>query len=71
MSEASTTGSPLTVVLVHGAFDGSSWAGVIERLVARGYQVVGTGEPAARDLDRFGVCQGRVTTMAAGMGRPT
>jgi pimeloyl-ACP methyl ester carboxylesterase len=36
----------LTVVLVHGAFaDGSSWAGVIERLQARGIQVMAVANP--------------------------
>ena len=41
-----TTSSPLTVVLVHGAFaDGSSWAGVIERLRAKGVQVVAAANP--------------------------
>src|SRR5262245_9073966 len=45
MSQQSTT-SPLTVVLVHGAFaDSSSWAGVIERLQARGVQVVAAANP--------------------------
>ena len=40
MSEVTTT-SPLTVVLVHGAFaDSSSWSGVIERLQANGVQVM-------------------------------
>jgi pimeloyl-ACP methyl ester carboxylesterase len=37
---------PLTVVLVHGAFaDGSSWAGVIGRLHARGVQVTAVANP--------------------------
>ena len=42
-----TTGTaPLTVVLVHGAFaDSSSWAGVIERLHAKGVQVVAVANP--------------------------
>jgi len=45
MSQQSTT-SPLTVVLVHGAFaDSSSWAGVIERLQAKGVQVVAAANP--------------------------
>jgi len=40
MSEG-TTPAPLTVVLVHGAFaDSSSWNPVIERLQAKGVQVV-------------------------------
>jgi pimeloyl-ACP methyl ester carboxylesterase len=38
--------SPLTVVLVHGAFaDGSSWNGVIERLQAKGVQVTAPPNP--------------------------
>ena len=45
MSETTTT-SPLTVVLVHGAFaDSSSWAGVIERLQAKGVPVVAAANP--------------------------
>ncbi len=45
MSETTTT-SPLTVVFVHGAFaDSSSWAGVIERLHAKGVQVVAAANP--------------------------
>jgi pimeloyl-ACP methyl ester carboxylesterase len=45
MSETKTT-SPLTVVLVHGAFaDSSSWAGVIERLHAKGVQVIAAANP--------------------------
>jgi pimeloyl-ACP methyl ester carboxylesterase len=41
-----TTASPLTVVLVHGAFaDSSSWAGVIERLQATGVPVVAAANP--------------------------
>jgi pimeloyl-ACP methyl ester carboxylesterase len=45
MSETTTT-SPLTVVLVHGAFaDSSSWAGVIERLHAKGVPVVAAANP--------------------------
>jgi pimeloyl-ACP methyl ester carboxylesterase len=44
MSE--TTTSPPTVVLVHGAFaDSSSWAGVIERLHAKGVPVVAAANP--------------------------
>ena len=46
MSETTTGTSPLTVVLVHGAFaDSSSWAGVIERLHASGVQVVAAANP--------------------------
>ena len=38
--------SPLTVVLVHGAFaDSSSWAGVIERLQAKGIKVIAAANP--------------------------
>jgi pimeloyl-ACP methyl ester carboxylesterase len=45
MSETTTTSAP-TVVLVHGAFaDSSSWAGVIERLQAKGVQVVAAANP--------------------------
>ena len=45
MSQTTTT-SPLTVVLVHGAFaDSSSWAGVIERLQANGVQVIAAANP--------------------------
>jgi pimeloyl-ACP methyl ester carboxylesterase len=45
MSEPTTT-TPLTVVLVHGAFaDSSSWAGVIERLKASGVQVTAAANP--------------------------
>jgi pimeloyl-ACP methyl ester carboxylesterase len=41
-----TTPSPLTVVLVHGAFaDSSSWNGVIERLQAKGVQVIAAANP--------------------------
>src|SRR4051812_2573546 len=40
------TNSPLTVVLVHGAFaDSSSWAGVIERLQAKGTKVIAAANP--------------------------
>jgi len=45
MSHGLSSG-PLTVVLVHGAFaDGSSWAGVIERLQAKGVQVAAVANP--------------------------
>jgi pimeloyl-ACP methyl ester carboxylesterase len=41
-----TTASPLTIVLVHGAFaDASSWTGMIERLQARGVQVMAPANP--------------------------
>jgi len=42
----STPSSSLTVVLVHGAFaDSSSWAGVIERLHAKGTNVIAAANP--------------------------
>jgi pimeloyl-ACP methyl ester carboxylesterase len=45
MSQGTTT-SPLTVVLVHGAFaDSSSWTGVIERLQTKGVQVTAAANP--------------------------
>jgi pimeloyl-ACP methyl ester carboxylesterase len=45
MSQDTAT-SPLTVVLVHGAFaDSSSWAGVIERLQANGVPVIAAANP--------------------------
>jgi pimeloyl-ACP methyl ester carboxylesterase len=41
-----TAASPLTVVLVHGAFaDSSSWAGVIERLHTKGVPVIAAANP--------------------------
>jgi pimeloyl-ACP methyl ester carboxylesterase len=44
MSQTTTT--PLTVVLVHGAFaDSSSWAGVIERLESNGVPVIAAANP--------------------------
>jgi pimeloyl-ACP methyl ester carboxylesterase len=46
MSEQTTNGSPLTVVLVHGAFaDASGWNGVIERLQKAGIQVTAIPNP--------------------------
>jgi len=40
------TPNSLTVVLVHGAFaDSSSWAGVIERLHAKGTKVIAAANP--------------------------
>jgi len=46
MSQATSADQPLTVVLVHGAFaDSSSWNGVIERLQAKGVQVVAVANP--------------------------
>jgi pimeloyl-ACP methyl ester carboxylesterase len=45
MSEGTTT-SPLTVVLVHGAFaDSSSWTAVIQRLQAKGVPLVAAVNP--------------------------
>lgn len=41
-----TAGTPVTVVLVHGAFaDASGWAGVIERLQAAGIAVMAPANP--------------------------
>ena len=46
MSETAHDASPLTVVLVHGAFaDSSSWEGVIERLQAAGVRVTAAPNP--------------------------
>ena len=46
MSETTSPDDQLTVVLVHGAFaDGSSWNGVIERLVAAGIEVTAPPNP--------------------------
>jgi pimeloyl-ACP methyl ester carboxylesterase len=45
MSQPTST-TPLTVVLVHGAFaDAASWTGVIERLQAAGVQVIAPANP--------------------------
>jgi pimeloyl-ACP methyl ester carboxylesterase len=45
MSQEPTSG-PLPVVLVHGAFaDSSSWAGVIDRLQAKGIPVMAAANP--------------------------
>ena len=45
MSETTTT-DQLTVLLVHGAFaESSSWAGVIERLQAKGIKVIAAANP--------------------------
>lgn len=45
MSEI-TTSDQLTVLLVHGAFaESSSWAGVIERLQAKGIKVIAAANP--------------------------
>ena len=52
MSQASSDNAPLTVVLVHGAFaDGSSWAGVIERLQKNGIQVTAPVNPLREVTD--------------------
>jgi pimeloyl-ACP methyl ester carboxylesterase len=48
VSQATTNAidAPPTVVFVHGAFaDGSSWAGVIERLLEEGVQVMASPNP--------------------------
>ncbi|MBV9359737.1 MAG: alpha/beta hydrolase [Chloroflexi bacterium] len=46
MSEGTPAGSPVTVVLVHGAFaDASSWTGVIQRLQAAGVPVTAPANP--------------------------
>jgi pimeloyl-ACP methyl ester carboxylesterase len=46
MSQTTPNASPLTVVLVHGAFaDASSWNGVIERLQKAGVQVTAPANP--------------------------
>ena len=47
MPSTTSSGSPpLTVVLVHGAFaDGSGWNGVIDRLLAKGLQVIAPANP--------------------------
>ena len=45
-STSPSANSPLTVLLVHGAFaDGSGWNGVIERLQAQGVQVIAPVNP--------------------------
>jgi pimeloyl-ACP methyl ester carboxylesterase len=46
MSQQTPTTTPVTVVLVHGAFaDASSWSGVIQRLLAAGIQVTAPANP--------------------------
>src|SRR3979411_1521329 len=46
MSQETSTTTPVTVVLVHGAFaDASSWTGVIQRLQTRGVQVTAPANP--------------------------
>jgi pimeloyl-ACP methyl ester carboxylesterase len=46
MSDTRDTASDPTVVLVHGAFaDASSWSGVIERLQAKGVEVIAPANP--------------------------
>jgi len=47
MTQTTPTASPVTVVLVHGAFaDALSWTGVIERLQAGGVQVTAPRIPS-------------------------
>ena len=46
MSDTTSNGASLTVVLVHGAFaDASSWNGVVERLLAADLQVAAPANP--------------------------
>src|SRR5919206_4950973 len=46
MAQTAPMSTPLTVVLVHGAFaDASSWTQVIERLQAAGVQVIAPANP--------------------------
>jgi pimeloyl-ACP methyl ester carboxylesterase len=46
MSSATSSSSPVTVVLVHGAFaDASGWSGVVERLQAAGLRVMAPANP--------------------------
>jgi pimeloyl-ACP methyl ester carboxylesterase len=46
MSQETSSATPVTVVLVHGAFaDASSWTGVIQRLQGRGVQVTAPANP--------------------------
>ena len=73
MSEATLqTPTPLTVVLVHGAFaDASSWNGVIERLQAAGIQVTAPAEPAARHLDRLRLHRQRSSSRSPGRSSPS
>lgn len=74
MSEATT--SPLTVVLVHGAFaDSSSWNGVIERLQAKGVPVTAAANPlrgishdSAYVASVFAQTPGRVLAVAHSYG---
>jgi pimeloyl-ACP methyl ester carboxylesterase len=43
---ATATDSPVTIVLVHGAFaDASTWSGVSERLLPAGHHVIATANP--------------------------
>ena len=71
-----TSPSPLTVVLVHGAFaDSSSWAGVIERLRAKGIQVIAAANPlrgisfdSAYVASVFGQISGPVLAVAHSYG---
>jgi pimeloyl-ACP methyl ester carboxylesterase len=62
----STGNSELTVVLVHGAFaDSSSWAGVIERLHAKGIKLVAVANPL-RSLKRDSAYVGAVIDEISG-----
>jgi hypothetical protein len=46
MSQVTPNSTPLTVVLVHGAFaDASSWTGVIQRLQGAGLQATAPANP--------------------------
>ena len=75
MSQQATT-SPLTVVLVHGAFaDSSSWNGVIERLQPKGVQVTAAPNPlrgishdSAYVASVFAQIPGRVLAVAHSYG---
>jgi pimeloyl-ACP methyl ester carboxylesterase len=75
MSQQPTT-SPLTVVLVHGAFaDSSSWNGVIERLQPKGVQVTAAPNPlrgishdSAYVASVFAQIPGRVLAVAHSYG---
>lgn len=76
MSQQSSTTTPLTVVLVHGAFaDASSWTGVIERLRARGIPVTAPANPlrgisidSAYIASLFGQIPGPVLAVAHSYG---
>ena len=59
MSATTSDASSITVVLVHGAFaDSSSWNGVIERLQADGFRVLGSTPAGHRGVPTWRViCQ--------------